>query len=175
MRFVMMSIASGPGADRHVHGAARREHRAGSPAARPPSHAVPRRDRHHHEPHRAGSARRAVPHRLRRGQQGRGDPRLHQWNGDLMVTRSFNTADRGVQGVRGVAGARDRVTELDMRYRLDVVAPTVLDAVSFAGGWGYDPVMAGWDVTVLISGDDDARALEILGAEGRDLESVLEA
>ena len=40
-----------------------------------------------------------------------------------------------------------------MRYRLDVVAPTVLDAVMFAGGWVYDRVMAGWDVTVLIGTD----------------------
>jgi hypothetical protein len=60
-----------------------------------------------------------------------------------------------------------------MRYRLDVVAPTVLDAVRFAGGWIYDRVMAGWDVTVLIGGDEDVRPLEILGAEVRDLETVL--
>jgi hypothetical protein len=60
-----------------------------------------------------------------------------------------------------------------MRYRLDVVAPTVLDAVMFAGGWVYDRVMAGWDVTVLIGADEDVRPLEILGAEVRDLESVL--
>jgi hypothetical protein len=60
-----------------------------------------------------------------------------------------------------------------MRYRLDVVAPTVLDAVRFAGGWVYDRVMAGWDVTILIAGDEDVRPLEILGAEVRDLESVL--
>ena len=60
-----------------------------------------------------------------------------------------------------------------MRYRLDVVAPTVLDAVKFAGGWVYDRVMAGWDVTVLVGDDDDVRPLEILGAEVRDLESVL--
>jgi hypothetical protein len=60
-----------------------------------------------------------------------------------------------------------------MRYRLDVVAPTVLDAVKFAGGWVYDRVMAGWDVTVLIGDDEDVRPLEILGAEVRDLESVL--
>jgi hypothetical protein len=60
-----------------------------------------------------------------------------------------------------------------MRYRLDVVAPTVLDAVKFAGGWVYDRVMAGWDVTVLIGDDGDIRPLEILGAEVRDLESVL--
>jgi len=51
----------------------------------------------------------------------------------------------------------------------------VLDAVAFAGGWIYDRVMAGWDVTVLIGNDDDARPLEILGAQVRDLESVLEA
>ena len=62
-----------------------------------------------------------------------------------------------------------------MRYRLDVVAPTVLDAVRYAGGWVYDRVMAGWDVTVLIGGADDVRPLEILGAEVRDLESVLDA
>jgi hypothetical protein len=60
-----------------------------------------------------------------------------------------------------------------MRYRLDVVAPTVLDAVRFAGGWVYDRVMAGWDVTVLIGNDEDVRPLEILGAEVRDLESAL--
>ena len=62
-----------------------------------------------------------------------------------------------------------------MRYRLDVVAPTVLDAVRFAGGWVCDRVMAGWDVTVLIGNDEDVRPLEILGAEVRDLESVLES
>jgi hypothetical protein len=60
-----------------------------------------------------------------------------------------------------------------MRYRLDVVAPTVLDAVTFAGGWIYDRVMAGWDVTVLIANDEEVRPLEILGAEVRDLETVL--
>jgi hypothetical protein len=62
-----------------------------------------------------------------------------------------------------------------MRYRLDVVAPTVLDAVRFAGGWVYDRVMAGWNVTVLIGDGEDVRPLEILGAEVRDLESVLES
>ena len=60
-----------------------------------------------------------------------------------------------------------------MRYRLDVVAPTVLDAVKYAGGWIYDRVMAGWDVTVLVGNEDDLRPLQILGAETLDLESVL--
>lgn len=62
-----------------------------------------------------------------------------------------------------------------MRYRLDVVAPTVEDAVRFAGGWVYDRVMAGWDVTVLVGSDEDVRPLEILGADVLNLESVLEA
>lgn len=62
-----------------------------------------------------------------------------------------------------------------MRYRLDVVAPTVLDAVRFAGGWIYDRVMAGWDVTVLVGRDEDVRPLQVLGARTLDLESVLES
>ena len=62
-----------------------------------------------------------------------------------------------------------------MRYRLDVVGPTVLDVVQFAGGWIYDRVMAGWDVTVLVGSDEDVRPLEILGADTLNLESVLES
>ena len=61
-----------------------------------------------------------------------------------------------------------------MRYRLDVVAPCVVDAVRFAGGWLVDRVMAGWDVTVLIGAEEDVRPLDILGVETLALESVLE-
>ncbi|CAJ1581220.1 hypothetical protein [[Mycobacterium] wendilense] len=64
-----------------------------------------------------------------------------------------------------------------MRYRLDVVAPSVRDAVSAAGGWMFDRVMAGWDVRVLIDPERadaaDDRALQILGADTGDLESAL--
>ena len=61
-----------------------------------------------------------------------------------------------------------------MRYRLDVVAPTVLDAVRFAGGWVVRPS----DGRVGCHRpdprrDEDVRPLEILGVEMRDLESVL--
>lgn len=62
-----------------------------------------------------------------------------------------------------------------MRYRLDIVAPTVSDAVKSAGGWIYDRVMAGWDVTVLVGSGEDVRPLTILGAETLDLETVLAA
>ncbi len=60
-----------------------------------------------------------------------------------------------------------------MRYRLDVVAANVTDVVRFAGGWMYDRVMAGWDVTVLLADDADERPLHILGVETADLESAL--
>ncbi|RDH78441.1 hypothetical protein DVS77_11235 [Mycolicibacterium moriokaense] len=60
-----------------------------------------------------------------------------------------------------------------MRYRLDVVAATAADAVRFAGGWMYDRVMAGWDVTVLLADRSDVRPLQILGVATTDLESAL--
>jgi hypothetical protein len=60
-----------------------------------------------------------------------------------------------------------------MRYRLDVVAANAADAVRFAGGWMYDRVMAGWDVTVLLADRSDERPLHILGVATSDLESAL--
>ena len=60
-----------------------------------------------------------------------------------------------------------------MRYRLDVVAATVVDVVRFAGGWLFDRAMAGWDVTVLVADHPDVRPLQILGAQVVDLEDAL--
>ncbi len=60
-----------------------------------------------------------------------------------------------------------------MRYRLDVVADSVADVVRFAGGWMYDRVMAGWDVTVLLNEHEDERPLRILGVQTANLESAL--
>jgi hypothetical protein len=60
-----------------------------------------------------------------------------------------------------------------MRYRLDVVAATVLDVVRFAGGWIFDRSMAGWDVTVLVADHPDDRPLHIIGAQVLDLEEAL--
>jgi hypothetical protein len=47
------------------------------------------------------------------------------------------------------------------------------EAVRFAGGWLFDRVMAGWDVTVLTADHADPRPLRILGARSADLECVL--
>jgi hypothetical protein len=62
-----------------------------------------------------------------------------------------------------------------MRYRLDVVAASVVDVVRFAGGWLFDRAMAGWDVTVLVADHPDVRPLQILGARILDLEDALAA
>lgn len=62
-----------------------------------------------------------------------------------------------------------------MRYRLDVIAPSVTSVVTFAGGWLFDRVMAGWDVTVLVADRRNDLPLQILGAETVDLESALAA
>lgn len=62
-----------------------------------------------------------------------------------------------------------------MRYRLDVVAQSVAEAVLFAGGWLFDRVMAGWDVTALLAEQADGRPLHILGVETIGLEYALAA
>ncbi|MBB5915491.1 hypothetical protein BJY24_004403 [Nocardia transvalensis] len=62
-----------------------------------------------------------------------------------------------------------------MRYRLDVVATSIVDVVEHAGGWLFDRAVAGWDVTVLLADPSDSRPLRILGAETLDLETVLAA
>lgn len=62
-----------------------------------------------------------------------------------------------------------------MRYRLDVVAPSSVEVVRYAGGWLFDRVLAGWEVRVLVDGIEDDRPLRILGTEVLDLESAVQA
>jgi hypothetical protein len=59
---------------------------------------------------------------------------------------------------------------LDIRYRLDVVALSVFEVVTHAGGWLFDRVMAGWDVTVCIADHADVRPLQIIGTRTLDLD-----
>jgi hypothetical protein len=47
--------------------------------------------------------------------------------------------------------------------------------VQFAGGWLFDQVMAGWDVTVITADWADPRPLRILGVRSRDLDTLLAA
>jgi len=60
-----------------------------------------------------------------------------------------------------------------LKPRLAAIAPTISEVVQFAGGWLFDQVMAGWDVTVLTTDQADSRAVRILGARTVDLETVL--
>jgi hypothetical protein len=62
----------------------------------------------------------------------------------------------------------------DLKFRLNVVAPTVADVATCVGGWLVDRAMLGWDITVLIAqAQEDFRPLKILGAKPVALDSVL--
>jgi hypothetical protein len=70
-------------------------------------------------------------------------------------------------------GRSHDVTTNLFRYQLNVIAASVADVVQSAGGWLFDRRMAGWEVNILLSERDDARALRILGATTVDLRSGL--
>ncbi|POX91308.1 hypothetical protein C3477_07320 [Mycobacterium kansasii] len=86
-----------------------------------------------------------------------------------MITPSFGISDYLATDER--RGPRTG-TEC-LRYRLEVVATSAIDVVHVAGGWLYDRVTAGWEVTVLLPRGDGTRPLQILGARAADLETGL--
>ena len=63
-----------------------------------------------------------------------------------MVTPTFDISESN----RVSAARPTRADGESLRYRLDVVAASAVDVVQSAGGWLYDRVMAGWEVTVLL-------------------------
>ena len=60
-----------------------------------------------------------------------------------------------------------------LRPRLVAIAPTAADAVRYAGGWLFDQVLAGWDVTGITAEQADDRSLRILGVRGHTLDAAL--
>lgn len=60
-----------------------------------------------------------------------------------------------------------------LRYELNVIADDVANVVASIGGWLFDRSAAGWDVTVLLLGDQDRHALRILGVGGLELDPWL--
>jgi hypothetical protein len=76
-----------------------------------------------------------------------------------MVTPIFDIRASGRVGPARTPGTNDEC----LRYRLDVVAATAVDVVQSAGGWLYDRMMAGWEVTVVLPDGFDTRPLRILG------------
>ena len=86
-----------------------------------------------------------------------------------MVTPIFDTnASPRVGSTRAFS-----VDDGCLRYRLDVVATSAVDVVQSAGGWLYDRMMAGWEVTVLLPDGLDTRPLRILGVRASDLQAEL--
>ena len=81
-----------------------------------------------------------------------------------MVTPTFDISHSS----RLTAARATRADGECLRYRLDVVALSAADVVQSAGGWLYDRVMAGWEVTVLLPHSCDIRPLRILGVQALD-------
>lgn len=84
-----------------------------------------------------------------------------------MVTPTFDISHNS----RVTAARSTRGDGECLRYRLDVVAASAADVVQSAGGWLYDRVMAGWEVTVLLPHSCDTRPLRILGVGALDPEA----
>ncbi len=90
-----------------------------------------------------------------------------------MITPTFDvSASRRATVAPATAAPATAVETESLRYRLDVVAASTADVVLSAGGWLYDRVMAGWEVTVLLPHGCDTRALRILGVRVSDPGSV---
>jgi len=86
-----------------------------------------------------------------------------------MVTPIFDTRASGRVGLTRAPATSDEC----LRYRLDVVAASAVDVVQSAGGWLYDRMMAGWEVTVLLPDGFDTRPLRILGVRALDIQAGL--
>ena len=58
---------------------------------------------------------------------------------------------------------------------MTAIAPIAAEAVQYAGGWLFDQVLAGWDVTVVTAEALDPRPLDILGVRARNFDDVFAA
>jgi len=61
------------------------------------------------------------------------------------------------------------------RYELDVIGAGVADVVACAGGWLFDRVMAGWDVTVAVPHNLGTAPLRILGVRTVALDALVDS
>lgn len=59
------------------------------------------------------------------------------------------------------------------RYELDVIGAGVADVVACAGGWLFDRVMSGWNVTVAVPQGRDMAPLRILGVRTVALDTLV--
>lgn len=80
---------------------------------------------------------------------------------DALISPSGAGRSRAKSGEAAVAA------EPVIRHRLDVLASSVADVISSAGGWLADRALAGWDVNVFVPNSADGAALRILGVNTR--------
>jgi len=91
-----------------------------------------------------------------------------------MSPHTFHTINRDDRKTHSVTRSRAYASTV-LWHEMTVVASSVADVVTSAGGWLYDRRMAGWQVNVLVSDRAGKRALQILGADALDLSGNLEA
>src|SRR5258708_9209265 len=91
--------------------------------------------------------------------------------GLLMASQSLRPSQTPRE--RRKRGHSHAVTTSLFRYQLNVIAASVADVVESAGGWLFDRRMAGWEGNSLLSGQDDTRALRLLGATTVDIRTGL--
>jgi hypothetical protein len=91
-----------------------------------------------------------------------------------MSSPTFRTITRDERKTHVASRSRARAGTV-LWHEMTVIASTVADVVTSAGGWLYDRRMAGWQVNVLLSDRAGERALRILGAEALDLSGDLQS
>jgi hypothetical protein len=72
-----------------------------------------------------------------------------------------------------IPGARMPVSLNRDRHYLHVIGPNTPEIVGGLGGWLFDRVMAGWDVTAFVRDLHDVRPLGILGVRADDYGSAV--
>ncbi|MGV9408701.1 hypothetical protein ACWDOP_02205 [Nocardia sp. NPDC003693] len=89
-----------------------------------------------------------------------------------MTARYLDTLDTP-EDLDAVAASFAHARQHELRYKVAVGARNPAEVVRFAGGWLFDRVHAGWDVTVVVSEHGDPRPLQILGANVLHLDECL--
>ncbi|MFE6862051.1 hypothetical protein [Nocardia sp. NPDC057668] len=89
-----------------------------------------------------------------------------------MTARYLDTLEKP-EDLAAVAASFAHARQHELRYRVAVGARNPAEVVRFAGGWLFDRVHAGWDVTVVVSEHGDPRPLQILGANVLHLDDCL--
>jgi hypothetical protein len=89
-----------------------------------------------------------------------------------MSPQTYRSTNRDERKAHSVTRSPARVV---LQHDMTVIASSVTDVVTSAGGWLFDRRMAGWQVNVLLSDRVGERALRILGAKALDLDGGLDA